>query len=498
MKTPLFATLILACCFHATALPPTVAELNLGPELEQPQALAAAKLPAWITRVEQQGGRYLTEPRCWHVPPGMPEGFGRLIISIDRTKMDWNLAATIVFDTSVAGDVAVQLFDAQGRAVVTDIFGNLVDVSADVSTNTLIIPWKKYPTASSVVIRRITGDLKVFGIALFPVVTEGTPVKEELEKLARVLGDPLSPENPLLKSLQSIVGQRKVALGTKNEGKTAGEEIEKKEAPKKYAAAVRPAANVVEQAPAAGLVAWWNFDGNDASDASGHGHNGTLRGGATFADSPHGRALVLRKNPSQARQVSWDSVTMAPGAALARQDSMTIAAWINYRTIAPRWGSQIAWFGDSNFGRDPWTLQLFTGGQVGLRTDRSVTGRPQFTVFEDEIYLNPQGRPSMNQHVDAWASGRLDPDTWYFVAGTVERISARQTSLRLYVNGEKVSETRTHETVNYPTDKMWMTIGAVDLGTWQNFDGMIDEVRLYERPLNEAEIGALYRQAWTR
>jgi Concanavalin A-like lectin/glucanases superfamily len=39
---------------------------------------------------------------------------------------------------------------------------------------------------------------------------------------------------------------------------------------------------------------------------------------------------------------------------------------------------------------------------------------------------------------------------------------------------------------------MWIAIGAVDLGGWQHFHGLIDEVRIYNRPLAKAEIRELY------
>jgi hypothetical protein len=102
----------------------------------------------------------------------------------------------------------------------------------------------------------------------------------------------------------------------------------------------------------------------------------------------------------------------------------------------------------------------------------------------------------MNQHVGVWSPDTLAPETWYFVAGTIEKIAPRKTVLRLFVNGDSVGEVRTPEVVNYPTDKMWMTIGAVDLGTWQNFDGLIADVRVYNRPLSAAEIKTLYQQPW--
>jgi hypothetical protein len=98
--------------------------------------------------------------------------------------------------------------------------------------------------------------------------------------------------------------------------------------------------------------------------------------------------------------------------------------------------------------------------------------------------------------VNAYSPQTLAPETWYFVAATLEKVSPRNRALKLYVNGEVVAETVTDETVSYPTDKFWMTIGAVDTGEWQNFDGLIDEVRLYRRALSATEVRNLYAQPW--
>ena len=221
-----------------------------------------------------------------------------------------------------------------------------------------------------------------------------------------------------------------------------------------------------------------------------------MRGGATFVTGIHGQAVRLRKNPSSARLVSWDSVTLPITPDLDLKETLTVTAWVKYASIAPRWGSQIAWFGDRQFGRDPWDLHLFPDGTLEFRTDRSVTGKPVFTVFNDEIQLSPGGEKMLNQHVSVQSPGTLAPEQWYFVAGTLERLSPKVGALKLYVNGEIVGRARTGETVNYPTEKMWMSIGGVDEGEWQNFDGMIDEVRVYNRALTPVEIKALYGQPW--
>ena len=265
----------------------------------------------------------------------------------------------------------------------------------------------------------------------------------------------------------------------------------------KYPGAVPPAVGaVIPPVPVDGLVGYWNFDHADATDASGRGHDGRLRGGASFVTGVRGQALRLRKNPSSARAVSWDSVTLPTTPDLDLKETLTVTAWVKYTSIAPRWGSQIAWFGDRQYGRDPWDLHLDTDGTLEFRTDRSVTGKPVFTVFDNEIKLSPTGEKMLNQHVAVDSPKILAPDTWYFVAGTLEKLSPKMGALKLYVNGEIVGRARTGETVNYPTDKMWMSIGGVDEGEWQNFDGAIDEVRVYNRALTPAEIKALYGQSW--
>jgi concanavalin A-like lectin/glucanase superfamily protein len=498
----------------AATVEPEVAELTFDRRFEKSDALAEAHQPAWITNVEQQGGQFLDDPRGWQVAASAPEGIGRLMIAVDRQRLNSDLVATILFDADDAADIAVQLFDAQGRVVIVDLFGNLVDVGKELTTDTFIIPLRKYPTAEKIVIRRIQGAVNVRGTVLFPVAMQGEPVNEELEKLARVLGDPLSPENPLLKSLQNVARSAKVTIdpalaaafrpATTVALKSAGGAPAKPTTaagvpashtpsatkPERgvYQAAVAPAAVAATTSlPSSGLVAYWNFDHGDDADAGPHKLNGRIRGAAQFVDGIRGKAIRLHG-------AGHEAVGVRHAAALDLKDTLTVAAWIKYSSIAPTWGSQIVWYGDEQLGRDPWSLQLLTDGTLCLRSDRSVTGKPVFTVFDNEIKLSGKGEEELNQHVEVDSPKTLAPETWYFVAGTIEKISPRLRSLKLYVNGEMVGEVKTEEAVTYDTSRMWMEIGGVDFGNWQNFDGAIDEVRVYNRPLAPSEIQALYLQ----
>ena len=482
--------LIFCALGHVIAADPVIVELSFDSGFNNPAILAEEGAPAWITKIEQRGGKFLDNPKCWQVAGTEREGVGRLAISIDREKMKSNLIATILFDGDEKADIAVQLLDAQDRVVVLDVFGNIVDVGEAAATNTFVVPLVKYPTAEKIVIRRITGKVNVHGLVLYPVVVEGTPVKEKLMELARTLGDPLSPENPLVKGLQHVAKESNVAIAPVKPADASASE-KKKPYP---AAVVTQSGSPAPQIPADGLIAQWTFELGGGADSSGNNLNGTLVGGATVGDGIFGKGLVLRKNPTWNRAIPWDCMTLPATPKLNVSDNITIAAWINFKSIAGRWGSQIAWHGDDQFGRDPWTMQIFPDGTLEMRSDRSVTGRPKFTVFEEEIYLSPKGTPMMNQHVGASSPRPLAPNTWYFVTGSIGKVSPRKHAIRLYVNGELVSEEETDETVNYPTEKMFTTIGAVDRGGWQNFNGMIDELRIYDRSLTPAEVKALYQQ----
>ena len=212
MRRWISPSLVVALSIQAFAAEPKVAELSFDARFQNPGALADEKAPDWLTKVEQQGGVFLDEPKAWQVAATAAEGVGKLTLSIDRERMKSNLVATILFDGDEKADIAVQLLDAQNRVVVVDLFGNIVDVGNEIATDTFVIPLAKYPSAQKIVLRRISGKVSVHGIVLYPVVVEGIPVNEALQDLARVLGDPLSPDNPLVRSLQQVAKESGVSI----------------------------------------------------------------------------------------------------------------------------------------------------------------------------------------------------------------------------------------------------------------------------------------------
>lgn len=215
-------------------------------------------------------------------------------------------------------------------------------------------------------------------------------------------------------------------------------------------------------APTSGLVAYYPFEG-DANDESGNGNHGTVVG-ATLTTDRFG-------NEDSAYDFDGigDWIRVEHSEELDLKTDLSVVAFIKYRSIAPM-HSQIVYYGDTRGSHDPYLIYLNDSDQkLVFRTDVDA-GSQTVTVESPET---------------------MEPGIWYFVAGTKENLSGKQ-KLKLYVNGDIVGQVETSGTINYDTSNMWLAIGAVDLGDWQNFDGVIDDVYIYNRALSVTEIEELY------
>jgi hypothetical protein len=202
-----------------------------------------------------------------------------------------------------------------------------------------------------------------------------------------------------------------------------------------------------------GLVAAFGFEegaGPTSADVSGAGNAATIVGATWTTAGRFGNGLAF--------DGASNLVTVNDATSLDLTGGMTLEAWVRptaltgWRTILykenPGVGPAWALYGsDSNAppavyaatATDPW---------------RHVTG------------------PSM-----------LTANTWAHVAGTYDG-----TTLRLYVNGALVRSAAA--TGEMPTTAGLLGIGGKTFGSAQFFAGVIDEVRIYNRALTQAQIQA--------
>ena len=192
-----------------------------------------------------------------------------------------------------------------------------------------------------------------------------------------------------------------------------------------------------------GMVGWWTGDGN-ANDIIG-GHNGTLQSGATFGPARVGQGFQLQGK-------SYISVPTDSSLNLTR---FTVEAWIK----------------PSSSGNEGFILDKSAFFSINYFLSRGANG----TVYVD--FWD-------NGHHFAASTSQCQQDTWCHVAGTYDG-----STIKLYFNGVLEG---TQVYVGTPTlFGQTMRIGQRNDDTFP-FQGLIDEVGIYNRALGESEIQAIY------
>lgn len=197
------------------------------------------------------------------------------------------------------------------------------------------------------------------------------------------------------------------------------------------------------------LVGHWMFE-NNVYDSSDHGNDGSL-----FGDPEYVTGIV--GNTAMQFDGDGDYITI-PESPDFSMTSFTLAAWVKipnsipsgWRTIIEHNRSGNNWFGlwKSNNGN----MFHFRWGNAAV-SDFSTA---------------------------------ISPDVWYHVAGTYDLFT--QTA-HLYLNGEL---DRTVQNANVPTASNSVLRIGINMQNNEDFFGIIDDVRVYNRVLNESEINQLF------
>jgi len=207
--------------------------------------------------------------------------------------------------------------------------------------------------------------------------------------------------------------------------------------------------------PHPGLLGWWRFDegtGTVARDSSGYGNDGTVYGDAAWADGKFGKALSFDGTDDHT-SVLHNSVLSAPS-------RLTVQAWFKPHTVVPLY-------------------QQIVGKQVSCDEYRLIlygnTIRGQIYDASNEYTVN-----SANGGVYVTA------DVWHNVVMTYDNAN-----LKLYVNGVLVDSTSLTITINPNIAPLYI---AINSGVHFPFNGVIDEVRIYNRTLSAAEIQEIFER----
>lgn len=194
MKTFAHAALLLwaSIVLADTPVPATV-EFMFDPAAPQGIKKVVTGDAGYLKEIRQSAGTITNG--WWHVASVTSFGQGNLQFELDRTKLAGDLALILHADWQKDTDVAVQLYDAQGRAIALDLFGEMRRNAQTAGTDTFVIPLDRYPDATSIMVRRLSGDLRIIGGGLYPVVSEIASKAENEKALAQQLGVIISPHH---------------------------------------------------------------------------------------------------------------------------------------------------------------------------------------------------------------------------------------------------------------------------------------------------------------
>ena len=115
---------------------------------------------------------------------------------------------------------------------------------------------------------------------------------------------------------------------------------------------------------------------------------------------------------------------------------------------------------------------------------KEIPGNQSYSLYATDGPNGPAASyANVNSEVSARGGGTLPLNTWTHVASTFGG-----GSLKLYINGVLVNTQSL--TGNVRTSTLPLRIGGNLIWTDENFAGQIDEVRVYNRSLTQAEIQA--------
>jgi hypothetical protein len=211
-----------------------------------------------------------------------------------------------------------------------------------------------------------------------------------------------------------------------------------------------------------GLVAYWNLDENSgsvANDLSGNNHTGTVSG-AQWAPGMYNSGLDFGGGTDHVDVGNIDVVAGGTG-----NDGLTLAFWFQANSFGVSDARLISKSTSANEQDHYWMVSTISDNGTKLRM-RLKAGGTTTTLIA--------------------GSGNLTAGEWYHAVATYDG-----SNMRLYLEKQEVGSVAKTGTIDVSSSvSVWL--GNNPGTSNQGFDGLMDDIRIYDRALTPAEITILY------
>jgi len=212
-----------------------------------------------------------------------------------------------------------------------------------------------------------------------------------------------------------------------------------------------------------GLVAYYPLNGN-ANDTSGNGLKGTLFN-ATFGPGRNGQGLITTGATNSYIEVQ-------PNSLLSPSNAVTVSCWVN-----------VTGFPNS------YSCLLYKSAATPTSNGFSDRAYSLWIRSDGGIHFNSTPSGASSQIVCNSPAGGIQITNWFNVVGVVD---VANHVMKIYINGNLVASTpyvgSSIETGDFP-----LRLGGpfVTGGDQCGLNGILDDVRIYNRALSDAEIAQI-------
>jgi len=234
-----------------------------------------------------------------------------------------------------------------------------------------------------------------------------------------------------------------------------------------------------------GLVAYYSFDNCDARDDSGNGNNGKIYGNPECVRGVVGKALRFHGIKSMGGYLNPDRVFVANSDKLRFDRYMSVSYWVRIEGDKVQTGADCS--GDAVDGKGGIVLAK-SGDRNGWYISTSENG----VGIGFYPWLGGKGAGVSDLEESSYKN-------WRFEAFVVDSLT---NDIKIFINGKLVASKKGDFDFSLPNQRdlyigvSWNAyipgIGGACLDYWYPLDGIIDEIRIYDRALTEDEIKALY------